>query len=152
MHGQGKWYPGEPLPRWEIRLLWRSDGQPLWTDPALLDEPWTEPRLEAGSAAAADAVETLTKAIAARLGVPDRFTRPLYEDPLERLAAEAALPAGPPPPAPGSDVWPADGDRRAALVAALDAERGLPTALGDPAQPRRGRADVGHHGLDHPPR
>ena len=37
---EGKWYPGEPLPRWQIGLIWRSDGEQLWSDPALLADPF----------------------------------------------------------------------------------------------------------------
>src|SRR5204862_1917258 len=77
-HGQGKWYPGEPLPRWQIGVYWRTDGHPLWRDRGLLADP-TAP----GSATAADTA-TLAKAIAESLGLPDDVRYPAYEDPLDR--------------------------------------------------------------------
>jgi uncharacterized protein (DUF2126 family) len=124
-HGQGKWYPGEPLPRWQITLAWRTDGQPLWSDPRLLADPWGPPSAPAAAATG------LTAAIAANLGVAADCVSPLFEDPLDRLAAEAQLPSGA-QPAGLPPVVPARAEERAALVAALDAERGEPVGWAIP--------------------
>lgn len=122
-YGQGKWYPGEPLPRWQIGVLWRTDGASLWTDATLLADP-TVP----GTATDADA-KKLTAAIAQRLGIPVHVCLPAFEDPLGRLWAEARLPKGP----EMSTITPTDAanttaDQRLALTAALDADCGEPKA------------------------
>jgi uncharacterized protein (DUF2126 family)/transglutaminase-like putative cysteine protease len=121
-HGQGKWYPGEPLPRWQMAISWRTDGEPLWAAAERLDTPWGPARHNPveGTALAG----RLARLIAANLGVTDDFVLPAYEDRLQALVAEAQLPAGDPP---AVDVeTPGSADERAALVAELDADDGSP--------------------------
>jgi uncharacterized protein (DUF2126 family)/transglutaminase-like putative cysteine protease len=91
---EGKWYPGEPRPRWQIGLIWRSDGEQLWSDPALLADPFDAERSDSDSAASA---ERLARAITANLELPDDQLQPAFEDPLARLMAEVSQPAGPRP-------------------------------------------------------
>jgi uncharacterized protein (DUF2126 family)/transglutaminase-like putative cysteine protease len=91
---EGKWYPGEPLPRWQIGLIWRSDGAQLWNNPALLADPFDHTRSEPSAAASA---ERLARAIASAFGLPDDQLQPAYEDPLARLILQVSQPTGPRP-------------------------------------------------------
>ncbi|WP_084349339.1 DUF2126 domain-containing protein [Janibacter limosus] len=124
-HGQGKWYPGEPLPRWQIGLAERTDGQPLWHDPELLDDPWGPAREESTSPEAADAARGLALGIARRTGIPVEQLVAAVEDPLQQLAQEARRPDGE-APTPG-DIAPDDAEAsdeaaRAAALARIDTE------------------------------
>ena len=122
---QGKWYPGEPLPRWQIGLYWRTDGKPLWADETLLADPW--PAGPQTVEVAPDAVLQVLGAIADGLGLPASQVRPAYEDPLSRLANAVRQPAG--EPVAASDDLEADAaDRRAALLARLDETVSEPAA------------------------
>ncbi len=130
-YGQGKWYPGEPLPRWQISVFWRTDDKPLWNDQALLANPSVKGTSDFES------VRTLTKAVSSLLGVPDDFCLEAFEDPVYQLWTEARLPAGTPAAAKvsSSEVATAeDADSaaaaagRAALIASLDRNAGKPVA------------------------
>lgn len=86
-HGQGKWYPGEPLPRWAYSCYWRKDGQPIWMDDLLIadvDEP-----LEHGMTEAA----IFARALAIRLGVDPNCLLAGYEDVFYYLWKERRLPS-----------------------------------------------------------
>ncbi|NYE28255.1 uncharacterized protein (DUF2126 family) [Rhodanobacter sp. K2T2] len=84
--GQGKWYPGEQLPRWSLNCFWRRDGEPLWSDPSLhADER------KPGSADAALA-ERFLHGVAKTLGVQAGHVFPAYEDAFYYLWRERQLP------------------------------------------------------------
>jgi uncharacterized protein (DUF2126 family) len=112
---QGKWYPGELLPRWQIGLFWRTDGEPLWRDVELLADPWASGAAEAPS----DAGLHVLGAIADGLGLPASQVRPAYEDALSRLAGAVRQPTGE-PVAPEDDLADDAADRREALLARLE--------------------------------
>ncbi|MDT5339707.1 MAG: hypothetical protein QOD90_5212, partial [Mycobacterium sp.] len=121
---QGKWYPGEPLPRWQIGLHWRADGQPLWANEALLADPWAKTKSDP---VAPEAGLHVLGAVAAELGLPATQVRPAYEDALGRLAAALRQPAG--DPVVGADDLAADTpDARAELLARLDESATEPSA------------------------
>jgi uncharacterized protein (DUF2126 family) len=85
-YGQGKWYPGESLPRWTFSLYWRKDGKPIWRDDAWIAKE------NAPTNVGADEAETLIQAIATSLALDPEMAMPAYEDPAVWILKEAELP------------------------------------------------------------
>ncbi|HEX7480926.1 MAG TPA: transglutaminase family protein, partial [Polyangiales bacterium] len=117
-HGQGKWYPGEPLPRWAYSCYFRKDGEPLWQDPALFADKNT-PEVY-GSVRAQQFVATLAR----QLGLPAGFAVPGYEDVFYHLWRERRLPVNVDP----LDSKLADPQERARLKHVF--EQGLSSVVG----------------------
>ena len=117
-YGQGKWYPGETLPRWTFSLYWRKDGQPIWQNPDLLAQEDTHEDVGPEDA------EALLQAIAAHLDVPVQNVLPAYEDPAEWIIKEGNLPANVTP----ENSKLTDPEERARIARVF--ERGLTTPAG----------------------
>src|SRR6266480_1580981 len=85
--GQGKWYPGEPLPRWSLGVYWRNDGEALWNDDRLLGDTTTK-----GASTLAMA-HAFALRLAQALGIPETYVITAFEDAPHLLLRESALPA-----------------------------------------------------------
>lgn len=92
-YGQGKWYPGEPLPRWALAAFWRKDGAPVWHDDTLIAD-----ESKNYGHGPAEALQLAT-ALARALGVDPAHLLPGYEDVFYYTWKERRLP---------SNVTPAD--------------------------------------------
>ncbi len=85
--GQGKWYPGEPLPRWTLGAYWRADGVSLWRDPALIADTRATGQADIGVA------QRFATALAEGLGLEHADVITAWEDVPKLIVGEAALPA-----------------------------------------------------------
>ncbi|CAG1017554.1 partial putative protein, partial [Burkholderiaceae bacterium] len=85
--GQGKWYPGEQLPRWSLNLYWRKDGEPLWNHPQLLAGERDQHGVTQLQA------RDFLRGVAERLGVNPNHAFPAYEDSWYYLWRERKLPS-----------------------------------------------------------
>ncbi len=84
--GQGKWYPGESLPRWALGCYWRKDGEPLWRNPELISADIPDRPIDSAAALA-----FITR-LAERLEVSTDCVVPGYEDVWYYLWKERRLP------------------------------------------------------------
>jgi uncharacterized protein (DUF2126 family) len=83
--GQGKWYPGEPLPRWALSCFWRKDGVPLWETVDKVEPP-------KGVKIDEEAARRLATELAQALGLSPEYVIPAYEDPWRIIRDESNLP------------------------------------------------------------
>jgi uncharacterized protein (DUF2126 family)/transglutaminase-like putative cysteine protease len=90
-YGQGKWYPGESLPRWALSCSWRIDGVPVWENIDLIaredarEIPHQDQDDSSGAADALKFIEALTR----RLQVSVENVLPVYNP-----ESESKEPAG----------------------------------------------------------
>ena len=85
-YGQGKWYPGEQLPRWSLNLFWRKDKQPVWTHPELFASEHKDYGVTEVEA------RKFLSAVAKRLGLNADDVFPAFEDTWYYLWRERKLP------------------------------------------------------------
>ena len=84
--GQGKWYPGEQLPRWALNIYWRADLQPVWANPTLFADERVPTHYTSEDA------RRFTLTLASKLGVTNQFIESAYEDTWYYLWRERRLP------------------------------------------------------------
>jgi transglutaminase-like putative cysteine protease len=121
-HAQGKWYPGEILPRWAMNMFWRTDGKPVWLDQALLADPHAEGP-ETQEPVKAVLAETFLQNLTHALGIAPAMVIPAYEDIPYLLWKEQRIPLE--GEMLDADVYEATERKR--LQAQLDADVGKPT-------------------------
>jgi len=117
-YGQGKWYPGESLPRWALGCYFRKDGQPVWKDPQWLAD------VSKNYGFGPEEAKRFMENLADHLSVSRDFIREGYEDMLYYLHKEQRLPINVEPTDPRLD----DPEERARMVQTF--EQGLGTVAG----------------------
>jgi uncharacterized protein (DUF2126 family) len=116
--GQGKWYPGEQLPRWSLNCFWRKDAEPIWANPRLIADENVHYGVTDVEA------ERFLARVAVQLGFDPKFVFPAFEDAFYYLWRERRLPVNVDP----FDSKLADPLERARLVKVF--EQGLDQVVG----------------------
>ncbi|QDT04560.1 hypothetical protein K227x_29520 [Rubripirellula lacrimiformis] len=117
-YGQGKWYPGESLPRWALTCMWRRDGELIWNDPKYIADEGTD------YGHTPDDAKRFVSHLAAELNISAKMTVPVYEDLFHYLWREDRLPVDVDPTDPKLD----DPNERAMMMRTFD--QGLSSPVG----------------------
>lgn len=139
-YGQGKWYPGESLPRWAFALYWRQDGEPIWRNADLIArEPGAQTDRDDAREAAASIrdAEALAAGLSEKLGLGADYVMPAYEDTGHWLLKEAQLPDNVDP----LDPRLADPEERARMAQVFQLGLGNPRGYVIPVQRWQSQAD-----------
>ncbi len=122
--GQGKWYPGESLPRWALTVFWRKDGKPLWHNADLIADEQRDYGFGAKEA------KQFSAHLAEVLGVKADWIVPAFEDIYYYLWKEQRLPENIEP----GDPRIKDPEERARLMRVFENGLGAPTGFIMPLQ------------------
>ncbi len=123
--GQGKWYPGEPLPRWALACYWRRDGKPLWREAKLLDHGESHDGRSVAEAG------RFAQRLAGHLGLASDNVIAAYEDVAQAIDQERRWPGNFDPLA--SDLK--DPDERRRIAGLIDRGLGLVAGYVLPLEP-----------------
>ncbi len=129
-HGQGKWYPGEQLPRWAYALYWRQDHEPLWAAPNLV-----HPENSTAGQTIEDA-ERFAERLCEALDVDSEVLDEAYEDTALFLLKEQTLPLN----VDAGDNKLEDPEERARLARVFERGIGQPVCYVLPIQAWQARA------------
>jgi uncharacterized protein (DUF2126 family)/transglutaminase-like putative cysteine protease len=123
-YGQGKWYPGESLPRWAFGLYWRKDGVPIWKNSDLIAKIENPRKAEIKDA------ERFAEGTAQKLGLATDYVMPAFEDPAHWIQKEASLPANVDP----TDSKLSDPEERSRMARVFDSGLNTPKGFVLPIQ------------------
>ncbi len=129
-YGQGKWYPGESLPRWAYGCYWRKDGEPAWAREDLLAQVSRDYGFHEKDS------EIFIHTLAENLGCGGRWILPAFEDAWYHLWRERRLPTNVDP----FDSNLKDEEERGRLAGVF--ERGLARVVGHVLPVMRAAATV----------
>ncbi len=129
-YGQGKWYPGESLPRWAFGLYWRNDGEPVWAEERLIARERADETTPETAGVGPNETRRFAEAFAEGLGIEPDFVPPAYEDPLHWMGKEGELPANVDLADPKID----NPEERARILRAFEGGLSTPTGFVLPVQ------------------